>query len=58
MQWLISFLLVTSILGNQIELQHDKTNKMTCAPSEDSDRSEHLPSLICLRCPHEETSGP
>ena len=25
---------------------HDKTNKMTCAPSEDSDQPGHLPSLI------------
>ena len=29
-----------------IEPPHDKTNKMTCAPSEDSDQSGHLPSLI------------
>ena len=29
-----------------------------CAPSEDSDRLGHLPSLISLRCPHEESSGP
>ena len=28
------------------EPPHDKTNKMACAPSEDSDRPEHLPSLI------------
>ena len=26
--------------------QHDKTNKMTCAPSEDSDQPGHSPSLI------------
>ena len=25
---------------------HDKTNKMACAPSEDSDQPGHLPSLI------------
>ena len=25
---------------------HDKTNKMTCAPSDDSDQPGHLPSLI------------
>ena len=25
---------------------HDKTNKMSCAPSEDSDQPGHLPSLI------------
>ena len=28
------------------ELQHNKTNKMICAPSEDSDQPGHLPSLI------------
>ena len=28
------------------EPQHDKTNKMTVAPSEDSDQPGHLPSLI------------
>ena len=26
-----------------------------CAPSKDSDQPGHLPSLISLRCPHEET---
>ena len=37
------------------ELPHDKTNKITCAPSEDSDQ----PGLIIsLCCPHEETLGP
>ena len=38
--------------------QHDKTNKMTCAASEDSNQAGHLPHLICRRCPHEETFGP
>ena len=28
------------------ERQHDKTNKITCAPSEDSDQPGHPPSLI------------
>ena len=28
------------------EPQHDKTNKMTCAPSEDSDQAGHPPRLI------------
>ena len=28
------------------EPKHDKTNKMTCAPSEDSDQPGHPPSLI------------
>ena len=37
---------------------HDKTYKMTCAPNEDSDQPGHQPSLISLRCPHEETLGP
>ena len=30
------------------EPPHDKTNKMTCAPSEDSDQPGHQPSLISL----------
>ena len=29
-----------------IEAPHDKTNKMACAPSEDSDQPGHPPSLI------------
>ena len=37
------------------ELAHDKTNKMVCAPSEDSDQPGHL---ISLRCPHKESLGP
>ena len=28
------------------EPRHDKTNKVACAPSEDSDQPGHLPSLI------------
>ena len=32
------------------ERPHDKTNKMTCAPSKDSDQPGHPPSLISLRC--------
>ena len=28
------------------EPAHDKTNKITCGPSEDSDQSGHSPSLI------------
>ena len=28
------------------EPPHDKTNKMACAPSEDSDQAGHPPSLI------------
>ena len=30
----------------EYELPHDKTNKMACAPSEDSDQPGHPPSLI------------
>ena len=33
------------------EPHRDKTNKMACAPSEDSDQPGHPPSLISLRCP-------
>ena len=40
------------------EPQHDKINKLTCAPSKDSDQTGHPPSLISLHCPHEETLGP
>ena len=42
------------------EPPHDKTNKMICVPSEDSDQPGHPPSLISLslRCPHEESLGP
>ena len=46
----------------------DKTNKMTYAPSddsdqpesdsEDSDQPEHVPSPISIRCLHEETMEP
>ena len=37
---------------DKTEQQHDKTNKMSCAPSEDSDQLGHPPR------PHEETLGP
>ena len=33
-------------MQNIIELPHDKANKMACAPSEDSARPGHPPSLI------------
>ena len=46
---------VKVLLFTVSEPQHDKTNKMTCAPSEDSDQPGHPPSL---HCPHEETSSP
>ena len=38
--------------------ENDKTNKMICAPSKDSDQPGHPPSLISLRCPLEEALGP
>ena len=37
---------------------YDQTNKMTSAPSEDSDQPGHPPSLISLRCSQEETLDP
>ena len=40
------------------EPEHDKTYKITSAPSEDSDQPGHLPSLISLHCLHEEALGP
>ena len=42
----------------RFESPHDKTNKMTCVPSEDSDQPGHPSSLISLRCLHEETLDP
>ena len=37
--------------GNKsIELEHDKTNKITAAHGEDADLPRHPPSLISLRC--------
>ena len=53
----ISFLL-SSFWSIAYEPADDKTNKMTYAPSEDSDQPGQWPSLICLRCPHEESLGP
>ena len=48
------------------EPPHDKTNKMACAPSEDSDQPGHplrsawasSQSDQSLHCPHAETLGP
>ena len=34
------------------EPRHEKTNKMACAPSEDSNHILHPLSLISVRCPH------
>ena len=36
----------TLVVSPTYEPQHYKTNKMTCAPSEDSDQPGHPPSLI------------
>ena len=36
---------------------HDKTNKMACAPSEDSDQPGHLPSLIRVFAVHMKKAG-
>ena len=42
--------LVYHWLWIMIEQQHDKMNKMTCAPSADSDQPRQPPSLISLCC--------
>ena len=39
-------MILMSALHNIIEPPRDKTNKMACAPSEDSDQPGHPPSLI------------
>ena len=44
-----------SLLANINGPPHDKTNKVECTPSKDSDQPGHPPSLISLRCPHEES---
>ena len=41
----------SSFLIMKNESPYDKTNKMTCAPSEDSDQPGHPPSLISLLSP-------
>ena len=40
------YVLVQSKEMVRYEPPHNKTNKMACAPSEDSDQPGHLPSLI------------
>ena len=54
------FTIVCMFLGfqNANEPEHDKTNKMTCGPSEDSDQPGHLPSLVRLCCLLEESLDP
>ena len=37
---------LTTLVEKLLEPQHDKTSRMTCSPSEDSDQPEHPPSLI------------
>ena len=52
-------MVVKIILAAPNELHCDKTNKMACAPSKDSDQPGHPPSLIkSLRCPLEESYDP
>ena len=41
-----------------IELEHGKTNKMTCVPSKDSDLPGHPPKLISLPCLLVKSLGP
>ena len=38
--------ILMNILSIRFEPAHDKTNKMACAPSQDSDQPGHPPSLI------------
>ena len=56
--WVKRCLNSLNLKTSSYEPPHDKTNKMACAPSEDSDQPGHPPSLISLRCPHEESWGP
>ena len=46
-----------SSVVTEYESAYDKTYKMACALSEDSDQPGHPPSLISLLCPHEESWG-
>ena len=46
------------ILSVTCEPPHDKTNRMACALNDVSVQPGHPPSLISLRCPHEESLGP
>ena len=42
----LNFSLHKNLIEHLNEPQHDKTNKMTCVPSEDSDQPGHPPSLM------------
>ena len=44
---------INKTLNNIFEPVHDKTNKMSNAPNEDSDQPGYPPSLISFHCPHE-----
>ena len=64
MRWLILYICIRASLGDPkliFEPQRDKTNKMTCAPSKDSDQPGHPPSLIrifAVRMKHWDLSYP
>ena len=49
---LVYVVLFVVFLPNKNEPQDDKTNKMTFAPSEDSDQPGHPPSLIGVFAMH------
>ena len=44
--WCANWASKTGLRNKKFDLPHDKTNKMACAASEDSDQPGHLPSLI------------
>ena len=57
----VLFVIVVASIGEEragiyvvcaFELPHDKTNEMTCAPSEDSDQPGHPASLIRVFAVH------
>ena len=51
--WFIIIIVVCPLgLSLTFEPPHDKTNKMICAPSEDSDQPGHSPSLIKVFAVH------
>ena len=47
-----SLMIILFILDKEYETAHDKTYKMACVPSEDSDQYGHLPSLIRVFAVH------
>ena len=57
-QLLYDVIIIEFFSGNTIEPPHDKTNKMTCAPSEDRSAWVSAQPDQSLRCPHEESLGP